>query len=78
MIGQVEDSDENDKDTEDGRYFLEDDINDDIKCVLDCLNKFLKDGFNIKHAKEMKRMITFLFQEECRGVTASDYFAECS
>ncbi|XP_018530575.1 uncharacterized protein LOC108882524 [Lates calcarifer] len=58
--------------------FVDDDINDDIKCVLDCLNKFLKDGFNMQHAKEMKRMIMFIFQEECRGVTASDYFAECA
>ncbi|XP_040892612.1 lysozyme C-like [Toxotes jaculatrix] len=56
---------------------IDDDIRDDISCVLKILTNLVEKGFGAANWEELKRMIRFIFQEACRDKQASDYFAEC-
>ncbi|XP_071360911.1 uncharacterized protein [Trachinotus anak] len=57
---------------------VDEDIRDDISCVLKILTNLVENGFGSPHWEQLKRMIRLIFQEVCRDVQASEYFAECS
>ncbi|XP_023268197.1 lysozyme C-like [Seriola lalandi dorsalis] len=57
---------------------VDDDIRDDINCVLKILAYLLENGFGAPHWEQLRRTIRLIFQEECRDTQASEYFAECS
>ncbi|RVE76565.1 hypothetical protein OJAV_G00010010 [Oryzias javanicus] len=57
--------------------FIDDDITDDISCVLKILTDLLENGFRSEHWNELKKMIKVMFQEKCRAVQAKEYFAAC-
>ncbi|XP_038566103.1 lysozyme C-like [Micropterus salmoides] len=57
---------------------IDDDISDDISCVITILKQLIEKGFGAPHWKELSKMIRLIFQKECSVQDASEYFAECS
>ncbi|XP_061581280.1 lysozyme C, milk isozyme [Cololabis saira] len=55
----------------------DDNITDDISCVLKILKDLVENGFMAPHWKELKTIIRFILQEDCRNMQAAEYFAEC-
>ncbi|XP_051240836.1 uncharacterized protein LOC127354738 [Dicentrarchus labrax] len=56
----------------------DDNIQDDISCVLKIFTYFIDNGFGAPHFKALTQMIRLIYQEECRDVKASDYFTDCT
>ncbi|XP_044197728.1 uncharacterized protein LOC122973977 [Thunnus albacares] len=56
----------------------DDNISDDITCLLRILTDLVENGFSAAHWEEFRRMIRIIFQEECRDKQFSMYFAECA
>ncbi|XP_038568399.1 uncharacterized protein LOC119898281 [Micropterus salmoides] len=57
---------------------IDDNISDDISCLVTFLNQLVTKGFRAPTQKELSRMIRLIFQEECSIRDASEYFAECA
>ncbi|XP_045931111.1 cell surface glycoprotein 1-like [Micropterus dolomieu] len=57
---------------------IDDDISDDIRCVMMIINELIEKGFGAPHWKELSKMIRLIFQQECSNLDASKYFAECA
>ncbi|XP_070684658.1 lysozyme C, milk isozyme [Pempheris klunzingeri] len=55
---------------------LDDDIQDDIACVLNIVNAL--DNVGSGEAANLRKMIRLIFQRECRYISPDEYFAECS
>ncbi|XP_029949364.1 lysozyme C-3-like [Salarias fasciatus] len=57
---------------------LDDDILDDVHCLLAVFRNLLENGFGAAHWKALRGTIRLVLQEECRDKQAHQYFAECS
>ncbi|KAK5865433.1 hypothetical protein PBY51_019703 [Eleginops maclovinus] len=55
---------------------LDDDIQDDISCVLKLIGKLLENGSRWRRKGEFMRMVKLLFQPDCNHPNP-DYFNEC-
>ncbi|XP_034085963.1 uncharacterized protein LOC117555243 isoform X2 [Gymnodraco acuticeps] len=56
---------------------VDDDIEDDIGCVLNIISKVINGGFAMGHKPKLLRMVKLIFQPECDNESAVHYFAEC-
>nr|XP_046231419.1 lysozyme C, milk isozyme [Scatophagus argus] len=56
---------------------LDDDIHDDMNCLLQIFTNLVDNGFGAAHWEELKKMIRLIYQRGCRDKNASEYFAEC-
>ncbi|XP_038568419.1 cell surface glycoprotein 1-like [Micropterus salmoides] len=57
---------------------LDDDISDDISCLMRTLNQLIAKSSVPPQWKELSKMIRLIFQQECSDQDASEYFAECA
>ncbi|XP_041839196.1 uncharacterized protein LOC121638451 [Melanotaenia boesemani] len=55
----------------------DDNITDDINCVLKLFTDLVKNGFRSANWKELSKVFKLIFQEHCKDIQASKYFAEC-
>ncbi|AWP05015.1 putative lysozyme C milk isozyme-like [Scophthalmus maximus] len=59
-------------------HLADDDVLDDITCLLKILNDLIDNGFTAPHWEPLRRMVRIIFQDECRDTQAGDYFADCT
>ncbi|XP_073327831.1 lysozyme C, milk isozyme [Pagrus major] len=57
---------------------VDDDIDDDINCVATLFQYVIAEGFGYEYQKDLMIMVKLIYQQECRYITASEYFAGCS
>ncbi|XP_037546568.1 lysozyme C [Nematolebias whitei] len=56
---------------------IDDNIDDDISCVLMLLTEIVDKGFKAPNLMELRKVIRLIMQDDCNHVKASTYFAEC-
>ncbi|XP_035803448.2 uncharacterized protein LOC118470196 [Amphiprion ocellaris] len=57
---------------------VDDDISDDVWCLLKIFTNLVENGFSAPNFKESGRVIRLILQEEHKDKTTSNYFADCS
>ncbi|XP_075871750.1 lysozyme C, milk isozyme-like [Nelusetta ayraudi] len=60
------------------KRFIDDDLDDDIKCMWTLFTELVESGFSGVHFEQLKTMSGLVFQEDCKLVEATEYFAGCS
>ncbi|XP_017289236.1 uncharacterized protein LOC108246284 [Kryptolebias marmoratus] len=56
---------------------IDDNIDDDISCVMKLFTDILENGFKSKNLKELRKVIRLILQDDCKDVTAESYFNKC-
>ncbi|XP_060883006.1 lysozyme C [Labrus mixtus] len=54
---------------------LDDDISDDITCLLKILTKIREEGLSM--SQDLQKMVRLIFHGECKDKKALDYFSDC-
>ncbi|XP_025763586.1 lysozyme C, milk isozyme [Oreochromis niloticus] len=56
---------------------IDDDIQDDVRCLMKLFVDLVENGFGAAHWKELKKEIKLILQDKCKDKQAAEYFAEC-
>ncbi|XP_006806184.2 lysozyme C, milk isozyme [Neolamprologus brichardi] len=56
---------------------IDDDIQDDVRCLMKLFVDLVENGFRAAHWKELTKEIKLILQDKCKDKQAAEYFAEC-
>ncbi|XP_030596847.1 lysozyme C-like [Archocentrus centrarchus] len=57
---------------------IDDDIQDDVHCLMMLFVQLVENGFGADHWEELKKEIKLILQDKCKDKQDAEYFAECS
>ncbi|XP_011617593.2 lysozyme C, milk isozyme [Takifugu rubripes] len=58
--------------------FLDDNINDDLQCLLKSFTSLIKGGFSGENFEDIRTMIMFFLPGHCKNQNGTEYFADCN